>query len=156
MNNEKLTEMINLYFDNELSKQEEVILFTALADNDEMRELFKKYNMLNSTLEESKVEYPSSLDEKIYSQVLAKEATKVKTPIIKINKFVFYAMSMILILASLLIYTEFRESQNQMEYTRKQLINQSKMVNELLNSIPTVTVRSRMDNEIIIQSKIWG
>ncbi len=154
MSNEKLIEMINLYFDNELSKQEEVLLFTSLAGDEEMRELFKNYNLLHSAVEQSKEEYPSALDEKILSKVLTEEAAKIKAPKVKINNFIFYAMSIVILLASIIFYTTFEKTRAEMEYTQRQIILQSKMIDELLNSIPTVTVKSKMDNEVIIQSKI--
>ena len=42
MNDDKLIEMINLYFDGELEKSREPQLFSQLSANDEAREYFKQ------------------------------------------------------------------------------------------------------------------
>ncbi|MCB9248205.1 MAG: hypothetical protein H6613_06520 [Ignavibacteriales bacterium] len=42
MSTENIKEIINQYFDNELTKSEEVILFTQLSQDENAREYFKK------------------------------------------------------------------------------------------------------------------
>ena len=71
MSTEKIKEIINQYFDNELSKGEEVILFTQLSQNQAGREYFKEMNSLKNIVGSSLEEYPDSLDKKIFSKILS-------------------------------------------------------------------------------------
>ena len=48
MEDKKIIEMINLYCDGELKKEEESFLFTQLSENYEAREYFKQFNSLQS------------------------------------------------------------------------------------------------------------
>lgn len=66
MSTEKVKEIINQYFDNELNKSEEIFLFTQLSQNEEARNYFKEMNLLNSVIKEGVEEFPQNLDEKYF------------------------------------------------------------------------------------------
>ena len=65
MNNEKIKELINRYFDNELDKSEEVFLFTQLSQEEEAREYFKHMIMLSENMKNTFEDFPFELEEEI-------------------------------------------------------------------------------------------
>ena len=75
MNDDKLIEMINLYFDGELEKSREPQLFSQLSANDEAREYFKKLNSLEAAISDSSEELPDDLDERILKSVASMKSS---------------------------------------------------------------------------------
>ena len=63
MDDEKILEMINKYFDGELEKGEEMLLFTRLSSSDEGRKYFKQLNRIRSAVDDSIEEFPEELEE---------------------------------------------------------------------------------------------
>ena len=69
MEDKKLLEVINAYFDGELEKGQEPLLFTQLSLNSEAREYFKQLNKIKAAVEESVEDFPEELDERILRSV---------------------------------------------------------------------------------------
>ena len=69
MEDKKLLEVINSYFDGELEKGHEPLLFTQLSLNSEAREYFKQLNKIKAAIEESVEDFPEELDERILRSV---------------------------------------------------------------------------------------
>ena len=53
MSENKLLEMINLYFDGELEKSKEVNLFTLLASDQTARDYFKQLSVIRNAVDNS-------------------------------------------------------------------------------------------------------
>lgn len=151
MNTEKIKEIINQYFDSELTKSEEVILFTQLSQDEEARNYFKDMNLLKTTVESSLVEYPQKLDEKIYSQLKSEEQTLI--PKIKRSR-VFEAVSIgfaILLLAlSFFFYNESMQYRDKLDFTNQRLNQQNQLIQVLFNTLPQAEVRGTLENTIIV------
>ncbi len=61
MSTDDIKKLINEYFDDEMKKEEEVFLFTTLSQDEEAREYFKKMNLLKTSLDEVKEDFPLEL-----------------------------------------------------------------------------------------------
>ena len=153
MNTQEIKNIINQYFDNELTKSEEVILFTQLSQNEEARNYFKEMNLLRTVTEESIEEYPSGLDAKILSQLKAeKSVIKPKPNYTKIFSVISYGLAIVLLALSIFFYTESIQYKNKLELTSYQVKQQNEMIQVLFNSLPQAEVRGTLENEIIIKS----
>ncbi len=158
MQREKLIELINLYFDNRLSKAEEVFLFTQLAEDDETRELFKDYNLLHTTIQNSAEPFPDELDQRILDNVLANSNTTefkkhTKTPPVY-SRIALYVFTVILMALSILLYNNIQTTQKKLEATIQQVNQQNRMIELLLNGLPETKVIDKIDNQIIIRANL--
>ncbi|MEE9431347.1 MAG: hypothetical protein V3V16_09925 [Melioribacteraceae bacterium] len=153
MNTHEIKNIINQYFDNELTKNEEVILFTQLSQNDVARDYFKEMNLLRTISDESVEEYPNNLDDKIFSQLKVKE--KIIQP--KPNRSgifpaISYGLALVLLALSIFFYAESIQYKNKLELTYYQVKQQNEMIQVLFNSLPQAEVRGTLENEIFINS----
>lgn len=155
MSTGSIKEIINQYFDNELSKSEEVILFTQLSQNNEAREYFKEMNILRTSIETLSEEYPENLDEKIFSQ-LKRETQYVKPKLgsTKIFSAISYSFAILLLALSFFFYNESIQYRNQLEATSQQVNQQNQMIKVLFNSLPQAEVEAKVENEIIVTSQM--
>ena len=152
MNDNKLLEMINLYFDGELEKSKEVNLFSLLASDQKAREYFKQLSVIRNAVDDSAEDFPSDLEERILRSVGSKAITK--TGIfsnIKIFSVISYAAALILLFLSGYLFFKVSNYQERVDNLSQQMIIQSKTIQMLYNSLPGVEVRATFDNEIIIK-----
>lgn len=152
MNNSKITEMINRYFDGELEKGNEALLFTQLSQNDEGREYFKQLSKIKASIDESLVEFPEELDERILRSV--GRTTEKKLGFFtgqKLFASVSYAVAVVLIILSGHLFMKVSTYQEKVDTLSDQMNFQSKTIQMLYNSLPGVEVRATLDNEIIIK-----
>lgn len=155
MNTEEIKNIINQYFDNELTKAEEIILFTRLSQNEEARNYFKEMNMLKSVIDESESEFPLKLDERIFSGIKRKEQNYLPPKgTNKIFQYLAYAVSIILLAISLYFYNESIQYKNKLESSYQQVYQQNEMIKFLFNSLPTTEVKSKVENQIVVTSKM--
>ncbi|WP_290664606.1 hypothetical protein, partial [Ignavibacterium sp.] len=76
MNNEfKTIELINSYFDGDLEKNKEPILFSLLSDNQKARDYFKQLSVLRNEINNSQEEFPSELEERIFRTIQKKKSS---------------------------------------------------------------------------------
>ncbi len=141
MNRKELETMIELYFDGELPKGNEPILFTSLSQDIEGREYFKKLNALKSSLVDTMEEFPGKLDEKILravGQLNEKEA------ITFINRKVFnavtYAFTAILLILTIFFYSRSEDYKTQFADLTREVKQQNEKLELLMNALPTVEV----------------
>jgi len=73
MNTEELKNMIQLYFDGELEKNKEPLLFTALSQDAEARDYFKSMDLLRNTVKETEEEFPQELEKRIFYSLKKEE-----------------------------------------------------------------------------------
>jgi hypothetical protein len=155
MKTEKIKEIINQYFDQELSKSEEVILFTQLSKDMEARDYFKQMNSLRNILDSSMEEYPEKLDERIYSGISSrKEITILAMNRSRIYSAVSYALAVILLAVSIFFYNQSLKSEERIEIAYEQLKHQNKMIQALFNTLPQAEVNAEFANEIIVTPKM--
>jgi len=155
MNNGKTIELINLYFDGELEKSEEINLFTLLATDKNARDYFKQLSVIRSAVDNDLEEVPTELEERILRSVGSK--TSAKTGMfsnIKIFSAISYAAALILLFLSGYLFFKVSNYQERVDNLSQQMIYQSKTIQMLYNSLPGVEVRSTIDDAIIIKPNI--
>jgi predicted PurR-regulated permease PerM len=152
MEDKKIIEMINLYFDNVLGKEEQTLLFSQLSINSEGRKYFKQFNRLKTSVEETIQEFPENLDEKILKSVvkISEKSANVFTGH-RVFTTISYAFALALILISGYLLFEVKGYQDKIEKFSERMIKQSQTIEMLYNSLPEIEVRASSNNEIIIK-----
>lgn len=153
MNTEEIKNIINQYFDNELSKGEEIFLFTELSRNEEARSYFKEMNLLKTIIQESAEEYPQKLDEKIFSNLKTTDEIPVKNQN-KIFSYMTYAFAVLLLIISFFFYNESLQYRNKLELSFQQINQQNQMIQVLFNTLPQAEVKAKVENQIVVTSKM--
>lgn len=155
MNDEKILEMINKYFDGELEKGEEMLLFTQLSLSDEGRKYFKQLNRIRAAVDDSIEEFPEELEEDILRSI---GKVSVKKPGFftthTIVTSISYAVALILIIISGYLLSEVKGYQDKVEKLSGRMIKQSQTIEMLYNSLPEIQVKASSNNEIIVKPKI--
>ena len=153
MSSAKIKELINRYFDNELDKSEEVFLFTQLSQIDEAREYFKQMNVLSENMKNTFEEFPSRLEEDILNATVTGMEKEKRFPF-NLYTAIGYAFSVVLIIVSLLIYTESVEYKKDIEMKIQQINQQNKMLEMMYHALPPTEVRAKFENTIVIRPTI--
>jgi hypothetical protein len=152
MSENKLLEMINLYFDGELEKSKEVNLFTLLASDQTAREYFKQLSVIRNAVDNSSEDFPAELEERILRSVGSKATARTGMfSHIKIFSAISYAAALVLLFLSGYLFFRVSNYQERVDNLSQQMIIQSKTIQMLYNSLPGVEVRATFDNEIIIK-----
>lgn len=152
MSENKILEMINLYFDGELEKSKEVNLFTLLINDQNAREYFKQLSVVRNAVDNSSEDFPAELEERILRSVGSKAA--IKTGMfsnIKIFSTISYAAALILLFLSGYLFYKVSNYQERVDNLSQQMFIQSRTIQMLYNSLPGVEVRATFDNEIIVK-----
>ncbi len=155
MSTEELKTWINLFVDGELDKEKEPILFTQLSQNDEARDYLKQVNMIRSAVDKTAEEFPVELEERIYSSIRKTEENKnLKFSLPKIFMGFSYAMAIILIFASVFLFSKMNDYKNNLEAMARQIGAKNQMIETLFNSLPPALVNSKITNPVIVRAKI--
>lgn len=155
MHEDKLISMINLFFDGELNKSEEVSLFSLLAADQSGRDYFKQLSLIRNAVENSGEKFPVELEERILRLVGTKQSRKQTFfPNIKIFSGITYAAAVILLLLSGYLFLKLTNYQEKVDSISQQMMIQSRTIQMLYNSLPGVEVRATFDNEIVIKPNI--
>ena len=155
MTDTKIIEMINLYFDGELVKSEEVNLFSLLASDQSARDYFKQLSVIRNAVDNSVEDLPSELEERILRSVGLKTSARAGFfSHIKIFSAISYAAALILLFLSGYLFFKVSNYQERVDNLSQQMIIQSKTIQMLYNSLPGVEVRATIDNPIIVKPKI--
>lgn len=141
MSTENLKTMINLYFDGELEKGKEPMMFSLLSADSEAREYFKKLNVLKSGIENTMEVFPSTLDEKILHSIGKLNETQT---ILFINKKVFsaitYSVTIILLILTVFFYSQSEEYKVQLFDLTREVKKQNDRLELIMNAMPQVEV----------------
>lgn len=142
MNTINIKELIDLYFDNELEKGREAILFTSLGADEEAREYFKKMNLLQTSFQNAEEAFPALLDEKILLKIdkLEKRVTPVNYKY-RFFSTIAYSFSIILLAASIFFYSKSEEYKVQFNDLTREVRKQNEQINLLMNALPQVDVQ---------------
>lgn len=155
MQEHKIIEMINLYFDGELNKSEEVSLFSLLTADQNGREYFKQLNVIRNAADNSTEELPAELEERILRSVgTQKSAGRWFLPKIRMFSAISYAAALLLLFISGYLFFKVSSYQERVDNLSNQMTIQSRTIEMLFNSLPGVEVRATFDNEIIIKPNI--
>lgn len=155
MNNNKIIELINLYFDDELDKGREAFLFTELSQSAEGREYFKQLSRIKTSIDELLVDFPEEMDERILRSVSSTSEKKFSFFTgQRLFASVSYAVALILLFLSGYLFFKVSSFQDRVDSLSGEIINQSKTIQMLYNSLPVVEVSATFDNEIIIKPNI--
>ena len=141
MDTNEIIKMIDLYFDGELEKGKEPVMFSLLSQDSDAREYFKKMNALKSVFAASTGKIPSSLDEKILRYV---GSINEKQSAFFINKKVFsvitYSASVILLVLAIFFYSRSEEYKVQFFDLTREVKKQNDKLELLMNALPQVDV----------------
>lgn len=152
MSENKILEMINLYFDGELAKSEEATLFSLLASDQSARDYFKQLSLIRNAVDNDAEEFPAELEERILRSVGSKASEKTGTfSKVKIFSAISYAAVLILLFLSGYLIFKVSNYQERVDNLSEQMMMQTKTIQMLYNSLPGVEVRATYDNEIIIK-----
>jgi hypothetical protein len=142
MNTNELITMVDLYFDNELEKSKEPVMFIQLSQDYEAREYFKKMNALKTSVSDTMQEFPSRLDEKILKTI---GAINEKRASFFWNKKVFatisFAATVILLALTIFFYSKSEEYKVQFVDLTREIKEQNDKLELLMNALPQVEVK---------------
>jgi hypothetical protein len=155
MVNDELRNMIDLYFDGELEKNKEPILFTALAVEVDAREYFKNLHVLQALVSESIESFPVELEENILASV---KPVKTKSYNYlnfrnRVSHIVSIAAAAILFLVCSLLFLDVNDYKSQISAFTEQLKEQKETIEIIMNNnYPAVVVSPDSKNEIIVRA----
>jgi len=155
MSDIKIKELINAYFDGELEKSKEAFLFTQLSLSEVGREYFKQLSQIKTSIDESLEEFPEELDERIL-KFIGKSSIKKFNFFIgqRIFSSISYAFALFLIVLSGYLFMKVSAYQEKVDMLSTQMILQSKTIQMLFNSLPSIEIRASSDNEIVVKPNI--
>lgn len=155
MSTEDTRKLVELYFDNELERGRESLLFSILAVDEEAREYFRQLNIIHSAVKETTDDFPSGLEERIFHSIETKTAGR---RIFKGNFFINAAslgIAALMLIISSFLFFEMRDYRSKVEVVSEQVREQSQTIELIINnSLPPAEVRSRRVNEIIVNANL--
>lgn len=156
MTTEQINMMIDTYFDGELEKSKEPILFTHLSLNEESRDYFKALNRVRNEIAETVEEFPQELEERILYSAASTEKKWFNLSFANNFPALFsYAAAIVLLLVSILFYTQSLSYKNTLESQTKQIENQNELIELFYNAmLPSVDVEAKLSNKVIINNEI--
>ena len=141
MNRKEIETMIELYFDGELPKGKEPILFTLLSQDVDGREYFKKLNTLKNGIANTMETFPSKLDEKILRSIGKLNERETTTFINrKVFNAVTYAFTAILLVLTIFFYSRSEDYKTQFADLTREVKQQNEKLELLMNALPPVEV----------------
>lgn len=144
MNTDDLKYLINRYYDNDLSREEEIELFATLTKDEEGRSYFRKQNLLKLAAIHDIKPFPSELENKI----LKPKTEKVVQREFKINytkkfsQLLPYAAAIVLLILALLYSRKSDTYEKQIFNLTREVEDQKVKMEFLYNSLPRVEVTS--------------
>lgn len=153
MKTEDYKYMINSYFDGELDREKEALLFTHLSQDEECREYFKSMNLLKSSVEKSFEEFPQELEERILNSA---GGVSEKSGFFNKNIFavVSYSLAAILLIFSIMFYKESSDYKAKLDSTIEHINKQEQLLQVIINSLPAPEIKIKASNEVIVISKL--
>ncbi len=155
MSENKIIEMINLYFDGELAKSEEANLFSLLAGDQSARDYFKQLSIIGNAVDNDTEDFPAELEERILRSVGSKSSAKARTSSSKrIFSAISYAAALILLFLSGYLFFKVSNYQERVDTLSQQMMYQTRTIQMLYNSLPGVEVVGTLENKITVKPKI--
>lgn len=155
MSENKIKELINLYFDGELAKSEEENLFTLLASDQTARDYFRQLSTIRNAVDNSIEDFPLDLEERILRTVGSKVSSKSGMfSNTRIFSAISYAAAVVLLVLSGYLFFKVSGYQERVESLSQQMMYQTRTIQMLYNSLPGVEIVGTIDNKIVIKPKI--
>jgi hypothetical protein len=155
MSENKIIEMINLYFDGELAKSEEATLFSLLANDQSARDYFKQLSLIKNVTDNDSEDVPSELEERILRSVGSKVSLQSGMfSNTRIFSAISYAAAVVLLVLSGYLFFKVSGYQEKVDNLSQQMMYQTRTIQMLYNSLPGVEVVGTIDNKIVIKPKI--
>ena len=155
MTNDEIINMVDKYFDGELDKNKEPILFSALSTDIEAREYFKKLHALRSVIAETIEPFPVHLEENILASIKPIQSKSYKNINYRsrIPNIISIASAVILLLICSLFFLELKDYKSQISVFTDQLKEQKETIEIMQNNnYPAVVVSPENKNEIIVRA----
>lgn len=151
------TQQINLmtdeFFDSELTKNKEPILFTHLSLDEDAREYFKMMNKIKGAVQDSIHEFPDELESRILYSIAETDKRKFKLPFTTNFPVLFsYSLAIILLVISILFYSRSNSYKEMLETKTIQVSQQNQLIELLMNSLPPAEVRAEYTNKVLVRS----
>jgi len=154
METAQLKKMIDLFFDKELEKNKEPLLFSLLSQDEEAREYFKELNLIKTSIEGSREEVPYSLEARILYSIDEKEGRKKKLIIRRLSYSFAYAAALLLLAASIFLYSKVNDYKSEVENIKSQVQYQAQTIELLYNALPPQVVQAKFSNEVIVKARM--
>ncbi len=155
MKNDDLISSVELYFDGELSKDKEPVLFSLLSQNEDARLYFKELHFLRSAVLETEEQLPFDVEEKIMCSIVSKESKPIKLIFAGWLPSIAYAAALIMIVLSAVLFWQISNYQTEVKIISEKLTQQNRTMELILyNSFPTTEVEPKNQNEIIIKASL--
>lgn len=154
MPEEKYEELIEAFFNNELSEREESLLFALLGTDENVKKYFKQSAFLKAGINSAVEEFPPELDEKILSRVTTKQKRTHKVFNSKFVNALAYGLAVAAVIASLFFYSLAAEYRSELKTVSQTLEYQNATMQLIMNSFPSVKVTGSLPNEVIINKKL--
>ena len=157
MTNDEINEMIELYFDGELDKSSEPLLFSSLSGNIDAREYFKKLNFLHAIVIESAEPFPAELDSNILAavnpiKIKSNEAVNIRN---RMSNIVSIAAAAILLIVCSFLFLDVKDYKAKIATITEQAKEQNEIMNLVLNNnLPEFVISPDTKNEIIVRAKL--
>ena len=159
METKEIKFMVDSYFDGELEKGNEPVLFSLLSSDTEAREYFKKLNLLKTSIVNSVEEFPQQLDERILRSIESSNQKFVQINIYKnIFKAVAYSVTIILLILTIFFYSKSEEYKVQFNDLTREVKKQNDKLELIMNALPPVDVSGNFytTRQIIVRPNSWG
>lgn len=146
--------LIDGYFDNELQSNEEIIMFTRLSQDNDARKYFKQMNLLKASLQHTVEEFPEELERNILQKIafIDQKKNAISFNYGRVSNYLSYAAAIVLLFLSIVFYSQSSSYRDELVTTVRKIDDQSKMIELLCNSLPTVEVGSEIQNAITIKA----
>ena len=155
MSENKIIEMINLYFDGELAKSEEASLFSLLANDQSARDYFRQLSLIKNFTDNDSEDVSIELEERILRSVGSKVSSKSGIfSNTRIFSAISYAAAVVLLALSGYLFFKVSGYQEKVDSLSQQMMYQTRTIQMLYNSLPGVEVVGTIDNKIVIKPKI--
>jgi hypothetical protein len=134
--------LISHYFDDELKTEKEILLFSELSKNEELRSYFKKYNMLKSAALHDIKPFPAQLEKRILNTGAAVPAQKeiIITHIKKFSQLLPYAAAIVLFILALLYSRKSDAYEKQIFSLTREVEDQNDKIELLFHALPPIEV----------------
>ena len=157
MVNDELKNMVDLYFDGDLEKNKEPVLFTALAVDIDAREYFKNLHALQALVNASTESFPVDLEENILTSVKPVK-TRVYSNInfrSRLFQIVSSTAAAILFIVCSLLFLDVNAYKSKIATITEQAKEQNAIMNLVLNNnLPEFVISPDTKNEIIVRAKL--
>lgn len=152
MLSDDIKKIVDQYFDGELDKSKETFLFSELSVNEESRKYFKLVNKYKNAIQETCEEFPTSLERKIFSSVRGISEKPYRKS--RLFPLLSYSLALVLLIIGLFMFLEVREYRKEIQLTSRQMIEQQKTINLLINSLPPVEIETELKNAVIVKANL--